>query len=144
MPNGPLADNGSLATLRRGLRCVRAALGCCRWLSLAAPVLLTVSLAPAQEALRESLAGDAAAQARSLQQESMPYTFKSGDFKLLVTPSLNLSWNDNINLARTNVLQDCIFLPALGLSMTWIERFWRDCHGESSRNRPVNTRESAL
>jgi hypothetical protein len=27
---------------------------------------------------------------------------------------------------------------------TWIERFWRDYHGESSRNRPVNTGESVL
>jgi hypothetical protein len=101
------------------LRCVPAAVGCRRWLSLTAPVLLTVSLAPAQEALRDSLAGDAAAQARNRQQESMPYTFKSGDFKLLVTPSLNLSWNDNINLARTNVLQDFIFFPALGLNMSY-------------------------
>lgn len=30
------------------------------------------------------------------------------------------------------------------LITTWIERFWRDYHGESSRNRPVNTRESVL
>jgi len=49
----------------------------------------------------------------------MPYTFKSGDFKLLVTPSLNLSWNDNVNLSRTNALQDFIFFPALGLRMSY-------------------------
>ena len=108
-----------LSTPPRGFRRMPAALACCRWLRLAAPVLLTVSLAPAQEALHESLAGDAAAQARSRQQESMPYTFKSGDFKLLVTPSLNLGWNDNINLAHTNVLQDFIFFPALGLKVNY-------------------------
>jgi hypothetical protein len=108
------------------LRCVAAAVGCRRWLSLAAPVLLTFSLATAQEALHESLAGDAVAEARSREQESMPYTFKSGDFTLLVTPSVNLSWNDNINLARTNVLQDFIFFPALGLSMSYplTQRNW--------------------
>jgi hypothetical protein len=118
-PKGPRADNGSLATSARGSRRAPTALGWCWRLSLAAPVLLTVSLAPAQEALHESLAGDAAAQARSRQQESMPYTFKSGDFKLLVTPSLNLGWNDNINLAHTNVLQDFIFFPALGLKVNY-------------------------
>jgi hypothetical protein len=30
------------------------------------------------------------------------------------------------------------------ITLTWIERFWRDYHGESSRNRPVNTGESVL
>ena len=56
----------------------------------------------AQEALRDSLAGDAAAEARKIQLESLPYTIKSGDFRLLVVPSLGLDWNDNVNISKTD------------------------------------------
>jgi hypothetical protein len=73
--------------------------------------MLGVRLTPAQEALRTSLAGDAAAEARDLQQESQVYTIKSGDFRLLATPSLTLDWNSNINNAHTDALQDFILFP---------------------------------
>jgi hypothetical protein len=90
---------------------------CFQW--LAAGMVLTVNLAPAQEALRSSMAGDAAAQASYLQGQSQAYTIKSGDFRLLVTPSLGFDWNDNINTAQTNALQDYIVRPMLGLSMSY-------------------------
>jgi hypothetical protein len=67
--------------------------------------------ASAQEALRSSLAGQAAAAARQRQQETGSYSFKSGDFRMLVTPSLELDWNDNINLSRTDPEQDFILKP---------------------------------
>ena len=53
------------------------------WLTpwLAASTLLAARLAAGQEALRTSLAGDAAAEARRLQLQSLPYTVKLGDFK---------------------------------------------------------------
>ena len=75
--------------------------------------------APAQEALRNSLTGEAAAEARKLQRQSLPYTFKSGDFKVLVTPSLGLDWNDNINIVRTNALQDFILKPRVQLNLSY-------------------------
>jgi hypothetical protein len=81
--------------------------------------MLGVRLTPAQEALRTSLAGDAAAEARDLQQESQVYTIKSGDFRLLATPSLTLDWNSNINNAHTDALQDFILFPALGLDLSY-------------------------
>lgn len=81
--------------------------------------ILVTRLAFTQEALRNSLAGDAAAEARNLQQQSQAYTIKSGDFRLLATPSLSLDWNDNINLAHTGALQDFILFPALGLDMSY-------------------------
>ena len=86
---------------------------------LAGAVILTIRLSFAQDALHNSMAGDAAAEARALHPESMPYTFKSGDFRLLVTPSLTLDWNDNINLSNTDPLQDYILLPVLGLNMSY-------------------------
>ncbi len=66
-----------------------------------------------------SQAGDAAAQSRALQEQSQPYTIKSGDFRLLATPSLGVDWNDNINLASSGALQDFIVKPNLQLTATY-------------------------
>src|ERR1039458_5279928 len=91
------------------------------WLTpwLAALMLLSARLATAQEALRSSLAGDAAAEARNLQLQSLLYTVKWGDFKLLVTPSLELDWNDNINLSRDNAEADFILRPLVALNASY-------------------------
>jgi hypothetical protein len=91
------------------------------WLTpwLAALLLLAARLATAQEALRTSLAGDAAAEARRLQLQSLPYTVKSGDFRLLVTPSLALDWNDNINLSKNNAEADFILRPLIALNASY-------------------------
>ena len=86
---------------------------------LAALMLLGARLATAQEALRSSLAGDAAAEARNLQLQSLPYTVKLGDFRLLVTPSLGLDWNDNINLSRDNTEADFILRPLVALNASY-------------------------
>ena len=86
---------------------------------LIALILLAASPAFAQEALRDSLAGDAAAEARKTQMESLPYTFKSGDFKLLIVPSLGLDWNDNVNIVKTNALQDFILSPRVQLTASY-------------------------
>jgi hypothetical protein len=80
---------------------------------LAAPVFLLPPSAPAQEALRNSLAGEAAAESRHIHPESLPYTFKTGELRVLVSPSLGCDWNDNINIAHTNALQDFILTPAV-------------------------------
>ena len=97
----------------RRSRCARLAL----W--LAALILLVTRLASAQEALRTSLAGNAAAEARRLQLQSMAYTLKSGDFRLLVTPSLALNWNDNINLTKDNPESDFILSPVVALNASY-------------------------
>jgi hypothetical protein len=73
----------------------------------------------AQDALRTSLAGDAAAAARRLQADDQPYTFKAGDFKLLVTPSLELDWNDNINLSKNNAEDDFILRPLVAMNASY-------------------------
>jgi hypothetical protein len=86
---------------------------------LIALILLASLTAPAQEALRDSLAGDAAAEARKVQMESLPYTFKSGDFKLLVVPSLSLAWNDNVNTVKTDPQEDFILSPLVQLTASY-------------------------
>ncbi len=82
-------------------------------------MLLAARPAAAQEALRTSLAGDEAAEARHLQLQSLPDTVKAGDFRLLVTPSLELNWNDNINLTKDNPEADFILRPLVALNASY-------------------------
>ena len=86
---------------------------------LGASLLLAVKTAPAQDALQNSLAGDATAEARRLQLASQPYTVKTGDLKLLVVPSLGLDWNDNVNLSQTSPQEDFILRPLLNLGASY-------------------------
>lgn len=75
--------------------------------------------AAAQEALRNSIAGEAASEARQRQMESLPYTIKSGDLRLLFSPSLGLDWNDNVLTSHSNPQDDFILRPLLGLNMNY-------------------------
>jgi len=109
------ARTGWLPFAPRSLCGSSAGASACRWLAL--PVILGHGLAVGQEALRSSLAGEAAAEARSRQQQSQAYNIKSGDFRMRVTPSLGLDWNDNINLTKTDSKEDFILFPRLALDM---------------------------
>jgi hypothetical protein len=86
---------------------------------LAASFMLTGRPALAQEAIRNSMAGDLAAQAMRLHPESLPYTFKTGEFRLLATPSLGIDWNDNVRLSNTDKQDDFILRPLLGLNASY-------------------------
>jgi hypothetical protein len=87
------------------------------WLAVA--IILTSRLAPAQEALRNSMAGDAAAEDRRLHPESLAYTFKTGDLRLRVMPSVGVDANDNINSSKQDAEFDLILRPALGLAFSY-------------------------
>ncbi|MEJ0090056.1 MAG: hypothetical protein WDM80_09975 [Limisphaerales bacterium] len=73
----------------------------------------------AQEAVRSSLAGNAAATAIAQQQQSADYTYKNGDFRLFVTPSVSLQWNDNINLTKVGPQSDYILTPMVGIEANY-------------------------
>lgn len=66
-----------------------------------------------------SLEGERARAPRTLQPDSIPYTFKSGDFRLLVTPSVGFDWNSNINSSQDDPLQDFILSPMLQLNASY-------------------------
>jgi hypothetical protein len=85
-----------------------------RW--LAALILLAAGLASAQESLRNSLAGDAAAEAQRQTIGSQLYTYKAGDFRLLAVPSVEMDYNDNLALSKTGAQQDFILMPLLQLT----------------------------
>ena len=86
---------------------------------LAAGLILAGRAAFGQEALRYSLAGEAAAQSRRLSPDSMPFTWKAGDFRLLMTPSISLEWNDNVRINQDNPQEDFIVRPVLGLAVSY-------------------------
>jgi hypothetical protein len=65
------------------------------------------------------MAGDAAIAARRAQSESQPYTVKSGDFRLLVSPSLGLEYNDNVTVSDGHQQEDFILQPLLNLTATY-------------------------
>jgi hypothetical protein len=89
----------------------------CRWIAIF--ILLAGLSVPAQEALQNSLTGESVSAARDKQMQSQDYTFKNGDFRLLVLPSLGVEWNDNVNLSDTNKLDDYIVTPAVGMTASY-------------------------
>ncbi len=83
-------------------------------------IVVLATAASAQEALRNSLAGDAAAEARRAQLQDLPFTFKVGDFRTLATTSLEQRWNDNVSVSSSGVRQqDFILTPTLQLNMSY-------------------------
>jgi len=84
--------------------------------AMAASMLLAAGLASAQDSLRNSLAGDAAAEAQRQQIGSQLYTWKAGDFRLLAVPSLEVDYNDNVTLSKAGGQQDFILMPLVQLS----------------------------
>jgi len=72
-----------------------------------------------QEALQNLVALDTARDTRREMVASPNYNFKSGDFRLLVTPSLGLDWNDNINASSTDKESDFILKPFVNFDLTY-------------------------
>ena len=89
------------------------------WLTLAMGLTASAA-ASAQEALRAAWAADTAAEARQTQAQSADYVIKSGDFLLQATPSLELSWNDNINLSKADSESDFIVTPLIGVNSSYL------------------------
>lgn len=75
--------------------------------------------ASAQEAVRSFLADQTAAEARSVDLESLPHTIKAGDVRLLLTPSVSLGWNNNVYLASSDEKSDFILKPQLDAQMSY-------------------------
>ena len=82
-------------------------------------VFLAATQARAQEGVLDAMASESANKAEVKQSLISDYTFKSGDFRMLVTPALSLQGNDNINLAENGKEADLIILPTVGVTMTY-------------------------
>lgn len=67
----------------------------------------------AQEAVRNSQAGEEAAEARDAALESQAYNIQYGLLRFLVKSSLGFEYNDNINYSDRNALSDAIVKPSV-------------------------------
>jgi hypothetical protein len=85
----------------------------------AAGLILQSRLVLAQEALRNSLTSESSVEAQQAQAEALPYTFKSGDFRLLVAPSLDFQWDDNVTLQETQRESDFVLRPAVDFDLNY-------------------------
>jgi len=85
--------------------------------------LLTLLCAPAmvrpQDAVRPSLAGEAAAEARRQDIERIPYNLLVGPIRFRFSATLGVEYNDNINLAEVNKQDDVIIRPQVNLDAIW-------------------------
>jgi opacity protein-like surface antigen len=69
-------------------------------LPLLISLLFSVKMVRAQDAVRPSLAGEAAAEARRQQIDKIPYNLQLGPMKFRLSATLGIEYNDNINLAE--------------------------------------------
>jgi Putative beta-barrel porin 2 len=73
----------------------------------------------AQDAVRPSLAGEQAADARHQDIEHIPYNLITGPIKYRVGVTLGLEYNDNINLSENNPESDLIIHPQVNINAIW-------------------------
>jgi hypothetical protein len=74
---------------------------------------------PAQEAVRPSLAGEAAAEERHQSIEQIPYNLLAGPVRFRFSVTTGVEYNDNINLAETNKQSDVIIRPQFNIDALW-------------------------
>ena len=104
-------------------------------LALLIAVLSTASITRAQDAIRPSLAGEAAAEARRQAIDKIPYNLQLGPIKFRFSATMGFEYNDNVNLAEdgsvtlltltgpitltTESQSDWILRPQVNLNALW-------------------------
>jgi hypothetical protein len=73
----------------------------------------------AQDAIRPSLAGQDAYEARQEDVSRIPYNLLVGPVRLRVGATVGVEYNDNINYAEVHTEDDVIVTPNLTLDMIW-------------------------
>lgn len=82
-------------------------------------LLCAVSLVRAQDAVRPSLAGEAASEARRQDIERIPYNLLVGPVRFRLSATMGVEYNDNINLAEVNEQEDFILRPQVNFDAIW-------------------------
>src|SRR3984893_13636289 len=88
-------------------------------LLLVAMTLLASLSIYAQDAVRPSLAGQDAYNARQEDVSRIPYNLLLGPVRLRVGATVGVEYNDNIDYAEVNTKDDVIVTPNLTLDMIW-------------------------
>jgi hypothetical protein len=80
-------------------------------LAVLVPLLCAAGILRAQDAIRPSLAGEAAAEARRQSIDKIPYNLQVGPIKFRFSATMGIEYNDNINLAEDG---SAVFLSPTG------------------------------
>ena len=104
-------------------------------LAFLVPLLCAAGISRAQDAIRPSLAGEAAAEARRQSIDKIPYNLQLGPIKFRFSATMGIEYNDNINLAEdssafflsptgpilvtTSAQSDIILRPQLNMNALW-------------------------
>ncbi len=107
-------DSPQKTVFDRGASCTRRI-----FLVALIPVLWTASVARSQDAIRPSLAGEAAAEARRQTFERVPYNLLIGPVKFRFSSTFGVEYNDNINLAEVGKQDDFILRPQVNMNVMW-------------------------
>jgi putative beta-barrel porin BBP2 len=87
---------------------------------LIALLLVSAPLARSQDAVRPSLAGEAASEARQQDVERIPYNLLVGPVRFRFSATVGVEYNDNINLAQHDEKEDdIIFHPQVNFDAIW-------------------------
>lgn len=73
----------------------------------------------AQDAVRPSLAGEEASEARQEDIARIPYNLLLGPVRFRVGVTLGFEYNDNVNYAEVNTQDDFIITPSMSLDAIW-------------------------
>jgi hypothetical protein len=104
-------------------------------LAVLVPLLFAAGITRAQDAIRPSLAGESAAEARRQSIDKIPYNIEVGPIKFRFSATMGFEYNDNINLAEdgsavffsptgpilvtTKPQEDFILRPQVNLNALW-------------------------
>ena len=72
-----------------------------------------------QDAVRPSLAGEAASEARRQDIDRLPYNLMTGPVRFRVSATMGIEYNDNINYAEVNEQEDVILRPQVNVNAVW-------------------------
>src|ERR1700730_3627431 len=81
--------------------------------------LVGVVSSNAQDAVRPSLAGESASEARRQDIDRIPYNLLMGPVRFRFSATVGVEYNDNINLSAVNTQEDVILRPQVNFDAIW-------------------------
>jgi hypothetical protein len=83
------------------------------------PLLGIVSIGHGQDAVRPSLAGESASEARQQDISRIPYNLLLGPVRFRVSATVGVEYNDNVNYADVGAQADWIITPNINVDAIW-------------------------
>ena len=77
------------------------------------------SISYSQDAVRPSLAGEEAAEAREQDVSRIPYNLELGPVRFRLSATVGVEYNDNVNYAEVGKQSDWIFTPNVNVDAIW-------------------------